>query len=128
MVSEKNPRERIIDTFVLLGRELVKRTPIYAFEICAEHDIHAFYRTPKGAVIHVQGYPGLSTPDEMQVSARLRDYNAMILARVNGASVGNEHSSNIPGAFLEFQAGKRVPYHASLLMDRLVEEVERHGR
>lgn len=56
-------------------------------------DVHAFIRLvaePK-KVVHVQGYPGFSTEEQMNLMARVMDYDRMIAVRGTRPSIGNEH-------------------------------------
>jgi hypothetical protein len=91
------------------------------------HDIHAFYRLVKdpSKVIHVQGYPGMSTEKNCMVSARLMDYNMMMKIRESGrVSIGNEHTAVI-GVFQNFNYGTgiMIPYEKDVLEDLLAENV-----
>jgi len=88
-------------------------------------DVHAFYRLAKDPtkVIHVQGYPGMSTDKQARVWARMMNYDKMIRLREGGVAIGNEHAATIKD-FPDFTAGGiMIPYNSKYLEEMLTENV-----
>jgi len=115
-------RNRITEIFIERAKQLFKDKPSFdGFEIVQGHDVHAFYKFNDGTVEHVQGYPGMSEDNIMRISARLRKYDAMIIERAKPrVSIGNEHHSNIRGAFPKLGACPvEVQYNVKSLNDTL---------
>lgn len=98
---------------------------IAEFEIREAHDVHAYYRLTKdpSKVIHVQGYPGMSSDEEARVWARLMDYNKMMEIRQRSHTfIGNEHEATIR-QLPNFLLGISIPYDPSVLEAKLEESV-----
>ncbi len=108
-----------------VGRGFERSGLVSSFEIFKEHDIHAFYRLSRDQdrVVHVQGYPGMSTESEARVFARLMDYNKMMeIRRAGGVSIGNEHLAVVQD-FPNFEFAVEVPYDPRVLRGMLEENV-----
>ncbi len=117
-------RQAIIRLFQEVGRHYYDRG-VACFEVYNGQDVHAFYRlcSAPSKVVHVQGYPGLSSPEQARVWARMMDYNKMIAARDSGTvSIGNEHEAAIQ-QFPNFESGIFVPYDVRVLEGKLAENV-----
>lgn len=118
--TRENYRRKITALFTEVGVHFQERgvaTPV----LHQEHDVHAFYRLSKDAsrVVHVQGYPGLSSEQQAVVLARLIDYSRMLAIRTRGDSIGKEHEAVIQT--LISQTG--MPYDPRVLEERLAENV-----
>ena len=103
-------RDQITKLFQDVGEHYVEKG-LASLEIRQGHDMHAFYRLSQepSKVIHVQGYPGLSSNEEARVAARIIDYDRMMEIRENEwASVGNEHEATIE-RFKNFEFGVMIP-------------------
>ena len=111
-------RKKITNVFMNAARSYQDEGKSHAFEIVQGHDVHAFLQMPYNLVIHVQGYPGMSGLKEMYVSTRLRNYSKMLKERLAGASIGNEHESNIPLISSDSILTK-MPYNERKLKDFL---------
>ncbi len=87
------------------------------------HDIHAFYRLieDNSKVIHVQGYPGMSSEQEAHIFARLMDYDKLKECRRKGALLGNENA--VIQQFPNFSCGIRIPYDSKILEQKLAENI-----
>ncbi len=96
---------------------------IAELDIHQSHDVHAFYRLikNKSKVIHVQGYPGMSSEQEAHVYARLMDYDKMMESRTKGCSIGNEHA--VIQQFPNFISGVEIPYDSRVLEQKLAENI-----
>ena len=115
-------REKIIELFSEVGTDYSEKG-IAVFGLHTRHDIHAFYRFLRepNKVVHLQGYPGMSSEQEARVWARLMDYNKMMEIRRNcGVSIGNEHDATIQ-RFPNFEIGVMIPYSSKVLEDMLGE-------
>jgi hypothetical protein len=118
-------RRAIIQLFQEVGKHYYDRC-VACFEVHDEHDVHAFYRlsSAPSKVVHVQGYPGLSSAEQARVWARIMDYNKMIALRNSGTvSIGNEHEAAIQ-QFPNFESGIFMPYDARVLEGKLAENVK----
>tara|TARA_Y100000031_G_C7970226_1_gene270013 strand:- start:103 stop:540 length:438 start_codon:yes stop_codon:yes gene_type:complete len=110
--------QRIITIFAETGAQYMVRGAVSHIELVPLHDVHAFWRLSQDEgryVLHVQGYPGLSDYEEMQVSARIRDWERMLEIRAQGGvSIGNEHAANLESELQEKTAtGVRIPFSAA---------------
>jgi len=117
-------REAITQLFQAVGKDYSDRG-VAQLELHQGHDIHAFYRLSKSPskVIHVQGYPGMSSPEQARVWARMMDYDKMMQIRTSETvSVGNEHEATTQ-IFSNFESGILIPYDAKVLEDKLAENV-----
>ena len=117
-------RKKIGELFREVGEHFEEKG-IAEYELHQHHDTHAFYRLSKdrSKVIHVQGYPGMSSLIKARVWARLMDYNKMIEIRSNGtASIGNEHEATIQ-QFPNFKIGIMIPYDSKILEEKLAENL-----
>lgn len=113
-------RKEIKALFKEVGKHFEERD-IASLELHESHDVHAFYRITKdpSKVIHVQGYPGLSSTKGVMVWARMMDYNKMMEIRDYGdVSIGNEHEATIQ-SFPNFGIGVTVPYMPHVLIEEL---------
>jgi len=118
---ERN-RERILCLFLEVGDHYLGRGSA-ELNLYQDNDVHAFYRLneDKSKVVHVQGYPGMSSQEKMHVWARLINYDLMMVIRDNSCtSPGNEHSAVIK-QFENFEFGIEIPYEARAL-EKLLEE------
>ncbi|MDP3026777.1 MAG: hypothetical protein Q8N63_03645 [Nanoarchaeota archaeon] len=118
-------RDKITDLLTEVGEDYKKRE-IAIYKIHQGNDVHAFYRIlPRQTkeVVHVQGYPGMSTKSEMRVFARLMNYDRMLeIRKAGGVSIGNEHDSVIR-PFPNFREGVMIPYETQVLESMLGENV-----
>lgn len=117
-------REKITQLFEKVGEDYKKRN-IVTYEINQGHDIHAFYRLPRNVenLVHVQGYPGMSTERGARVYARVMDYNkTMAIRKAGGVSIGNEHKAVVK-QFPNFKCGVVIPYEAKILEEMLGENI-----
>ena len=118
-------REKITKVFSDVGVHY-KEKGVADLDLHQGHDIHAFYRLCKdlSKVIHVQGYPGLSSDEKTHIWARLMDHDRMIAIRAGDErSIGNEHDATIQN-FENFGfSGTDIPYDAKVLEERLAENV-----
>ncbi len=118
-------RNKITDLLTEVGEDYKKRE-VAVYKIHQGHDVHAFYRVlPRitREVVHVQGYPGMSTESEARVFARLMNYDKMMeIRKVGGFSIGNEHDAVIK-QFPNFREGVMIPYDAKVLEEMLGENV-----
>lgn len=87
------------------------------------HDVHAFYRlsADPSKVIHVQGYPGMSSDEEARVWARLFDYDRMMESRGRHISIGNEEAT--VQQFTNFEFGIMISYDPKALEEKLAENI-----
>ena len=92
--------QRISSLFSSFGSVLLGEGRISELEVYQKHDVHAFYRLASNPdeVVHVQGYPGMSTNRQATILARVMDYDKMQEVRrrglKNGARlIGNEHEA-----------------------------------
>ena len=95
------------------------------FELHHDHDVHAFYRltSDSSRVIHVQGYPGMSSETEARVWAREMNYFDMKDLRVDPKiSIGNEHDA-VTRNFPNFEIGVQIPYDPRVLEEMLGENI-----
>lgn len=116
-------RKKITDVFISIAKSYQDERKSHTFEIVQAHDVHAFVQLPENLVIHMQGYPGLSSDSQMYVSARLRDYSKMMRERLSGTPAGNEHSANLPTKS-RMTGGVMMAYSARSLKSALDEIVE----
>lgn len=89
------------------------------------HDVHAFYQLfhDPSKVIHVQGYPGMSSDLEARFWARMMDYHLMMDIRNRcDVSIGNEHEAAIQ-QFPNFYLGVEIPYDSKALEAMLAANV-----
>ncbi|MBS3144742.1 hypothetical protein J4208_04110 [Candidatus Woesearchaeota archaeon] len=117
-------QSRITALFQEVGEHYL-RSNVATLDLHQIHDVHAFYRLIQDPtrVVHVQGYPGMSSGHEARVWARMMDYRAMMLIRHSGiVSIGNEHKATILG-FRNFAHGIMIPYVANALEAKLAENV-----
>jgi len=126
MVDTKTiTRDRITRVFEQV-RDHYKDRGVAVMEIIQGHDVQAFYRLSQdpSRVVHVQGYPGMSTDKEMRVWARLMDYNKMMeLRRDPQISPGNEHEAQIQ-PFPNFGMDNLwIPYDSLVLEEKLEENL-----
>jgi len=122
--DEITPREKIRDLFSAVGANLESKG-VASFELHELHDTHAFYRLTSDSdkVIHVQGYPGMSSEEKTRVWSRLFDYEKMMEIRTSGeVSIGNEHAASIQ-QFPKFESGVDIPYDSEILEGMLAENV-----
>ena len=65
------------------------------YELHLDSDVHAFYRptADPSKVIHVQGYPGMSSNELAKMRARLMNYDRMMELRAAYEMIGNEHKA-----------------------------------
>ncbi len=126
-------RDKLTKLFEEVGRDY-ENYGIASLELNQGHDVHAFYwlipyECKPIKVVHVQGYPGMSTDDKARVFARLMDLNKMLEIRCKeGVSIGNEHDAVIK-PFPDFFGGIYIPYDAKVLEEMLAENVpELRGR
>ena len=120
---ERN-RERILCLFLEAGDHYLGRGSA-ELNLYQDNDVHAFYRltADPSKVVHVQGYPGMSSEEKMHVWARLVNYDLMRVIRENSsASPGNEHSAVIK-QFENFELGIEIPYKARALEELLEKNV-----
>lgn len=106
-----------------VGVEYIRRN-LASLEIHSGDDIHAFYRLSQSPdrVVHVRGYPGMSSSEKMRVWARQMDYGKMVQLRAEGASIGDEHDA-VTKAFNNFEFGVDIPYDAKVLEEMLAKNV-----
>ena len=118
-------RELIIHLFKETGYNYHNRG-VAELELHQSNDVHAFYRLFKNPskVIHIQGYPGLSSTYKAIVLARMMDYGRMMEIRnIEKVSIGNEHKAVIQ-LFPNFGRKMMVlPYNPKVLEKRLAENV-----
>ena len=117
-------REKITRLFQEVGERYAERGAA-ELNLHQGHDVHAFYRISKdpSKVIHVQGYPGMSSEEKARVWARLMDYNKMMALRERpGISDGNEHEATVQ-TFPNFGNGIEIPYDSKVLEEKLAENV-----
>lgn len=121
MNDRKDSRERIFNMFEALDRYF---TRLQLVAIYNDHDIHAYYKLSlePSRVIHVQGYPGMSSESEARVWARMMDHERMVEARRRGVSRGNEHGATTQD-FPNFESGIMIPYDPEILGNKLAENV-----
>lgn len=116
-----NMNGEIIRLFQEVG-EHYRKKGVAELDLYQKRDIHAFYRLSQvlTKVIHVQGYPGLSSDHKAIVLARIMDHNKLLDIRRNGrASIGNEHEATtqmFPNLII-------IPYSSKILEERLAEFV-----
>ncbi|MBP7708549.1 hypothetical protein KA107_02595 [Candidatus Pacearchaeota archaeon] len=119
----KNPREELLAMLETLGHNwrVMGRTDRY--EIVNAHDVHGYYRFDADAskILHVQAYPGMSTPQAGRFFARMMDYRGMLQERLGGVSPGNEHRAVIT-PFPNFHAGVEVQNYSLEKLEELLEE------
>src|SRR3989338_812518 len=120
-------RNKITGLLTEVGENYKKRE-VAVYRIYQGHDVHAFYRVlPRQTkeVVHVQGYPGMSTNSEMRVFARLMNYDRIMEIRKSGTvSIGNEHNAVIK-QFANFGngLGVTIPYDPNILEAMICENV-----
>ena len=117
--------KKIIPLFMKVAEDYFREQKIEEFSIHQEHDIHAFYRLSNepSKVIHVQGYPGMSTGNETRISARIMDYDKLIeIRRTGNVSVGNEHEAIIK-SLQNFKLGIVIPYDSKILEKKLADNI-----
>lgn len=119
-------RMKIIGLLEEVGRKLY-RDHLAELEIHpAAQDVQAFYRSLRepDKVMHVQGYPGLSTDNHAVVWARLMNYDAMMWIRTwDNVSIGNEHDAVIQ-IFPEFLNVVSIPYDSGVLREKMARSCE----
>ena len=119
MIDKDQNRERI----TLMLEDISTNPEIAETYIHQERDVHGFYRLSRNPqkVIHVQGYPGLSSFEEARFFARMMDYEKMQESmRKVGEINGNEHEAVIQN-FPNFVA--EIPYDSETLEKMLAENV-----
>jgi hypothetical protein len=130
-------RKRITEVFQEVGNDYLLRAKAMLY-LHQGHDVHAFYNlavplkefidNPQNhhnifQVIHVQGYPGMSSREQMRVYARLMNSDKVFKIRAQGGvSIGNEHGAVIM-KFSNFQDGVMIPYSAKVLEEMLAENI-----
>jgi hypothetical protein len=78
-------------------------------------------------VVHLQGYPTLSTPREAYLWARVLDMDILQSLRIKGTrSVGDEMEAIIDN-FPNFKAGLSIPYSPQILINLLAENIPSLG-
>lgn len=75
--------KRIVDLFNTVAYDFCEAGKVSCCEVHERKDIHAFLRTAENLslVVHLQGYPGMSSDEQMFVNARPMDYDLMINIR-----------------------------------------------
>ena len=114
-------RERIDLLLNEVGLHYTHRGVVSTTEYHSSHDVHAFYTlaADPSRVIHVQGYPGLSSENRARVRARMMDYEMMMALKDTGdVSVGNEHEAVVQ-EFPNFGHGVDILYNPKVLEDML---------
>ena len=122
--ERKSLRERVTRVLRQVGLDCSQRD-LASMSIHQGHDVHAFYTLnhDPSQVIHVQGYPGMSTEQEMRVYARMMDSDRMEAARASGSvSIGNEHEA-VTRSFPNFEIGIMIPYDPDILQKELAKNV-----
>ena len=117
-------KDSITRLFLEVGKDYQEKG-VATTELHKDHDIHAFYRLyeNQSVVVHVQGYTGMSSEDEVRVWARLMDYDKMMEIRNEGGiSAGNEHEATTKD-FSNFESGVMIAYDAKVLEEMLAENV-----
>ena len=118
-------KNKITQLFEDVGKDYETRKLITFFDIHQGHDVHVFYRLPRNIenVVHVQGYPEMSTEFEARVFARSMDYNKMMAVRKAGmVSIGNEHYT-VVSTFPNFENGVMIPYESYTLEGLIGENI-----
>ncbi len=120
-------RNKITGLLTEIGDDYKKRE-VAIYKIHQGHDVHAFYRIlPRQTreVVHVQGYPRMSTESEMRVFARLMNHDKMMeIRKAGGVSIGNEHEA-VVRPFPNFREGIIIPYESQILESMLGENVQK---
>src|SRR3989344_3688555 len=117
-------QERIRALFQEVGDHYLQRG-VATLDLHLLHDVHAFYTLTQDPfrVVHVQGYPGMSSEQEARVFARMMDSRLLLLIRISKeASIGNEHEATI-ARFPNFVQGIMIPYSSKVLEAKLAENV-----
>jgi|FLOH01.1.fsa_nt_gi hypothetical protein len=121
-------RNAIITLFDQVATDYADASMIVGLEPYRDqgYDVHFYLHLTKdpSLVIHLQGYPGLSTSNEAHVYARLMNAGKMFAIRNQGnVSVGNEHGAVVK-EFSNFQHGVRIPYNAQVLEDMIEQNID----
>jgi hypothetical protein len=119
-------RGKIIKLIGEAGLNLAASGQVSNIEIHADkHDIHGYYTLAQRqeTIIHVQGYPGLSTQETARVWSRAMDAREIQRLREVGNLIGNEHSAQIKD-FPNFGIGVDIPYNPHLLGDMIKSNIE----
>ncbi|MCK4588948.1 MAG: hypothetical protein KAT77_00770 [Nanoarchaeota archaeon] len=122
--SKENCRDKIKGIFEEVGVHYQERG-LVELDLRQDQDVHAFFRLTgdPSKAIHVQGYPGISSDEQMRVWARLMDYDKMMEIRSRGTvSPGNEHEATIQG-FPNLEHDTFIPYDSKVLEGMLAENV-----
>ena len=117
-------RDLITQLFQEVGKNYSNRG-VAELELHQGHDVHAFYRLSHepSKVIHLQGYPIMSSAENARVWARMMNHDKMMEIRGKGdVSIGNEHEATTH-QFPNFGMGIMIPYDSKILEDMLVENV-----
>ena len=117
--------ERMYNLLKDTGGRLIDQGIAHSAWVHLDHDIHAFYNlaSDPSQVIHVQGYPGLSSENQARVWARLMDDNRREEIRKAGsASIGNEHEATIR-SFPNFEIGIFIPFDPGVLEGKIKENL-----
>ncbi len=119
-------RESITHLFREVAADYLRHGKLLGFEIFqVKKDTHAFYRLyhDPTKVIHIQGYPGMSSEAQARVYARMMDYEKMTDIRALGhVSVGNEHAA-VTQQFPNFGGGISINYDPKQLEAKLEENI-----
>jgi len=123
-------RKQIYELLGAVTNHYVEQGKISRVETHERHDIHTFLSIAgnEDQGVHIQAYPGMSSPDEARVWARLMSSERMMALRRSGTpqgfdiSPGNEHDAVIKN-FPNFEIGVMIPYDHSVLEKMLEENV-----
>jgi hypothetical protein len=109
-------QHKIADFLSSFGSQLLQQGRIIELEIKQRTDTHAYYRLSDDDVLHVQGFPGLSTDETMMLNARVMDYARMQELRYEAANLGHDIAGNEHQAVRNAQEMHAViPYDLSSL-------------
>ncbi|RLJ01572.1 MAG: hypothetical protein DRP11_04175 [Candidatus Aenigmatarchaeota archaeon] len=116
--------KRIKELFIEIGKYMEKSDVAELYLLHEDRDIHAFFRLNEDPIkmIHLQGYPSLSSEQEVMLFARLMDYRKIREIRKKGISIGNEHEAVIR-KFPDFESGICMSYNTERIVERLMENL-----
>ena len=79
-VQRRESEKAAIQNLNQIGSDLMVSKRVIGMEIHSEHDVHAYLRSSQDPdrVIHIQTYPGMSSPDSMAVVLREMDYQKLM--------------------------------------------------
>ncbi len=119
-------QREIIRLLGKVGSELLITGQISGMELHLDHDVHSFFRSNADPhqVLHLQAYPGLSSPDELCLAIREMDYEKLIDIRAQapkrgGPSIGNEHKAVVRTVFNQVSIPHSAEYLINLLSNKL---------